>query len=574
MNSFKKIIYLTILFTLSLNTSFAGNNFKGKTELEGTEFEVGEQFLVQYKLVTTGSYSLTNARFNLIGGDFGDLEIIRQGQDGGMNFDFSNEISAFTYKYFLKANKPGKYKIPAVTIVLNGKKYPTQAATVNIVAQTKDANVSGDLMLQLKPNKQNVYVGESIRYDLYWYSAYYSKGFQLKELPKFDGFIVETIQSKSQIKRRTINGKTYLTNKVCSFILTPIKSGVLKIPAVKGDMYLTSGRGFIQQTQTQELMSGTSTLKVKPLPSAPSNVEGTVLVGDFTIKTTIDKETLATNDAVTIKITLSGSGNLNKLGELALNFPTAFETLPATAKNNITTNSSGISGSKTFEFVAIPRQPGNFSIKPITVWAFNPKTKKYYSLTTKELNIKVTGDAIGDYATNPTQGNKQALTIQNTDIRYIQPITDLKTTEKFTFTHSTLHHILLWLSAIIFAAGTFIFRIKGKQKGKKQNASKTAQKYLRSAKLEITGEKDKFYALVDEALNNYFLTKLEIEQSELNKEKIQTFLTEQSVNPTLIQQTLKISNDCKMARFSPAILAPQEMYDQAVNIINQLEDQL
>lgn len=574
MNSFKNTIYLTILFTLSLNIAFAGNNFRGKTEIEGTEFEVGEQFLVQYKLVTTGSYSLTNARFNLLGAEFGDLEIIRQGQDAGMNFDFSNEISAFTYKYFLKAKKPGKYKIPAVIIVLNGKKYPTQATTVNIVAQTKDANVSGDLMLQLKPNKQSVYVGESIRYDLYWYSAYYSKGFQLRALPKFDGFIVETIQSKSQIKRRTINGKTYLTNKVCSFVLTPIKSGTLKIPAVKGDMYLTSGRGFMQQTQTQEVASSSSKLEVKALPNPPNKVEGTVLVGDFKVKTSIDKQTLVTNDAVTIKVTLSGNGNLNKLDGLELKFPTAFETLPTATKNNIKTNSNGVSGNKTFEFVAIPRQPGNFTIKPITVWAFNPKNEKYYSLTTNEITIEVTGDAIGDYATNTTIGNKQDVTIQNTDIRYIQPLNEITRNQQFIFTHSTLHHVLLWLCVITFAAGTFLFGLKGKKKSKKQNANKTALKYLRIAKNEITGDKNKFYALVDEALNNYFLTKLEIEQSELNKDKIEAFLKEQSVDTTLIEKALKISNDCKMARFSPATMAPQAMYEEAIATINELENQL
>ena len=106
--------------------------------------------------------------------------------------------AVFTYKYVLKGNKPGNYTVPAITINMNGKSYPTQSKEISIVKKSKDTGVSGDLMLQLKPNKTSVYVGEPIRCDLQWYSSFQAQGFQLKELPKFDGFVVKALEAKTK----------------------------------------------------------------------------------------------------------------------------------------------------------------------------------------------------------------------------------------------------------------------------------------------------------------------------------------------------------------------------------------
>ena len=151
------------------------------------------------------------------------------GNSQSTSFGSNGMQDNLTYQYYLKANKSGKFKLPAITFILDGKSYKTQEKTVRIVKPSTIARVNGDLMLSLKPNKNSVYVGETIKYDLHWYSAYQVQDVRLKEIPKFDGFIIKTIQSKTQKKIRTINGKKYLTNKDYTFILTPIKAGKLKL---------------------------------------------------------------------------------------------------------------------------------------------------------------------------------------------------------------------------------------------------------------------------------------------------------------------------------------------------------
>lgn len=569
---------LTVLAFLMSSSLFAGGNFKGITQVEGNEFEVGEQFLVEYRLVASGSYTLMNPRFSVSPANFGELEVIQHGQDRSMSFGFGDN-SVFKYKYFLKAKSPGRYTIPAITITMDGKKYATQTKSVVITPKTKDTNVAGDLMLQLKPNKNSVYVGESIRYDLYWYSAFQAKGFQMKELPKFDGFIVKTIQSDTKVKVKTINGKKYLTNKEYSFILTPIKPGKIKLPEVKGDVYLTTGRGFFQQTETREISTGRLTLEVKPLPSPPKEATEPILVGDYKLTTSIDKNELEVNDAITVRYKLSGNGNLNKISNMDIQFPSAFEALPPTSKDNVKTDISGIHGFKTFEFVAIPRQSGTFEIPSETIWAFNPKTKNYYNLKTDPIKIQVNGDGSSDAAPYIASGSGREVELQGSDIRYLNDIENLNTKGSTSFTGSVLQYILLFLVLGGFAGASFVFKERTYTKSeiksdKKAKANKVVQKFLKDAAKEINGDKNKFYELVDEALNKYLLGKLMIEQSELNKTVITQKLEELKINTDLISATLKVSNDCKMARFSPMVLPPDEMYKQAENVINELERQI
>ena len=570
-------ISLVIFFSTLSCSLFAGGSFKGITEIEGSEFEVGEEFVVSYKLAAKGSYSLSNPQFSLDGAKFNGLEVIRQGQDRSFSFGFGDN-AVFTYKYVLKGNKPGNYTVPAITINMNGKSYPTQSKKISIVKKSKETGVTGDLMLQLKPNKTSVYVGQPIRCDLQWYSSFQTQGFRLKELPKFDGFVVKALEAKTKSKLKTINGKKYLTGKSYSFILTPIKAGTVKLPVVKGDIYLTTGRGFFQQTEPREITSNSVSLKVKPLPSAPKGTSNPILVGQFKLKTRLDKKELNVNDAVTIRLSINGSGNLNAINDLEINFPSAFETLPPTVKNNVKTDLSGIHGSKTFEFVAIPRQPGTFTIPSIKISAFNPKQKKYYTLNSNPVTIKVTGSGSLDANPYSSAGGKD-VEIQGSDIRYINEVEKLSAEKKSDYTRSLFQYLVLALCLITFGIGSFTFKtrllskseVKSKQKAK---ASKVAKKYLKSAQKEINGDKSKFYALVDDALNNYLLGKLMIEQSQLKQQTITDEFKKQHVNESLIEETLKISNDCKMARFSPLVLAPNEMFLKAEKVINELENQL
>lgn len=568
---------LTMIVMLFSSASFAGGSIKGITKVEGTEFEVGEQFMVQYILKATGKRLSGNLKIS--GDNFGDLEIIGQNSSESSRNINSKITHELTYQYYFQSSEPGTVNIPGIIFILNGKQYPCQSKKIRITKPRNDLSISGDYNLVLKPNKTEVYVGEPIRYDLIWYSAIRAEKLEFSEIPKFDGFVKSTFDSESQKRIKTINGKKYLTRKRASFLLNPINSGKITIPSVKADLYIPKRQGWRTVLQPKTLSTGSQFLKVKPLPTPPNNKIKGAAVGAFTIKTILDKSELEVDDALTVRIKFNGVGNLNNISDLNIVFPTAFEALPPTVKNNITTDKDGIRGSKTFEFVAIPRQPGTFKIPSIEVWAFNPKTGKYYSMKSDPLTVKVTGTGTGDATPYVSSNGGNDVELQGSDIRYLNNINSLSTGDSSSFTYSALQFVLLFLALGGFVAGTFIFKEKSYSKNevksnKKAKANKVAQKYLKDAQKELNGDKNKFYELVDEAINKYLLGKLMIEQSQLKKEIITQELSKHNVSTQLIDQTIKISNDCKMARFSPMILPPNEMFIEAEKVINELENQL
>ena len=195
------------------------------------------------------------------------------------------------------------------------------------------------------------------------------------------------------------------------------------------------------------------------------------------------------------------------------------------------------------------------------------------------LTVKITGTGTGDATPYVSSNGGNDVELQGSDIRYLNNINGLSTSDSSSFTYSALQFVLLFLALGGFVAGTFIFKEKSYSKNevksnKKAKANKVAQKYLKDAQKELNGDKNKFYELVDEAINKYLLGKLMIEQSQLKKEIITRELSNHNVSTQLIDQTIKISNDCKMARFSPMILPPNEMFIEAEKVINELENQL
>lgn len=574
--AFKYGILKIVVLVLCFNTSaLSAQKTYAKVDLDGNEFEVNEQFSITYALVKEGQQFTSSPKLEepTFGSEFNLMGKSNANKSFNLNGKITSEIGVM---YYASISKPGTYTVPKATFILNGKTYSSQTKTIKILKPTTNNNIAGDLILKLKPNKNSAYVGESIKLDLIYYSAFNTNGFQLSELPKFNGFVTKTIQSKQHQKIRTINGKKYITAKVASFVLTPIKTGKLKIPSIKGNISLVDRRSFFPREVQKEIQSGISYLNIKPLPTPkPKDFSG--LVGDFKVEYKVDKTSLPVNDAVTINITVNGTGNLENLNDLNFELPNGLEALPPTQKNNYKTGLAGTTGSKTFEYIVIPRNPGTFKLPDLSLSFFNTKTKKYTTINKKGKVIEASGNAVTNNGiiNNP----KSVVQIRNNDIRYLQDIEELTPAKKSFFTNSIFHYLTIIFLIIGFPVlhlvfkpqKKSIFKIKTENKAK---ANKIAKSYLKDAKNNIEGDKNKFYDAVDEAMNKYLLNKLMIDQTDLALHQIKTILNEKGVDESTINKTIEVFNNCKMGRFSPIGKNTKEIYDSAINIINELENQI
>jgi hypothetical protein len=258
-------------------------------------------------------------------------------------------------------------------------------------------------------------------------------------------------------------------------------------------------------------------------------------------------------------------------------FPVDFEVYAPTVKENIQVGVEGMTGSKTFEFLAIPRTQGSYIIPPIEFSYFDPSQARYVSHKTEEFKITVQkGDErFMATATGTAEQNK----FLNRDIEFIKMQTSkLKPVdEKFLF--STTFWILFVQPFWMFALIVIGHRRRNIRNAdivglRNRRAFKEAKKNLRKAeKFMNENNKDAFYVEISQALWGFLSKKFNIPVAELSIENVHHVLLGKQIQTEHIDQFLKALENCEFARFAPngsSAQSMQEVYDEAFSVISNI----
>jgi hypothetical protein len=370
-----------------------------------------------------------------------------------------------------------------------------------------------------------------------------------------DGVWTEEITAEKKgwpTKQESINGVRYNIYTLKKEIVFPQKTGEIIIPAF--DITARVNRSFFNQGSVINVKSNTQVLTVKALPTnAPISFESQVGKG-YKFEVTYSTTELKTNEPIDLKIKISGKGNLKQLNAPELNFPTDFEVFDPEIKNNVKVSSSGLSGSKEFTYLIIPRHHGVFDIDPIKFSYFNTATGKYKTLTSEAVKINVLKGESGNL-TSTSSGNKQDVKLLNNEIRHIEHETELNPVNDFFF-GTTNYFLALGSPFLLFFLVFFTKRITGKEKNQVElthkNASKSAIARLANAEKHLKENNDlEYFEELHNAIDGYLSHKFKIPISGLNKKRIEEELTKISIDVTTTTALLKVLKDCEMARFAP-----------------------
>ena len=300
------------------------------------------------------------------------------------------------------------------------------------------------------------------------------------------------------------------------------------------------------------------------------------------MQATIDKQDVKANDAITLKVKISGNGNLKLIEPLKIDFPPDFETYDPKIINNLKNTTSGVTGSKTFEYLIIPRHAGNFRIPPIVFSFFAPKIKQYKTITSDEFKIYVEKADEGEATTIITGLSKEDLKFIGSDIHFIKT-NNFNLLKKGKHLFGSLMFYLSYLIALIIFFVIFILlRKKIKQNAnlmlvKNRRAKKVSKKRLKAA-LSYLKQKnnEQFYNEVLRAFWGYLSDKLSIPVSELSKDSAANTLKNYNIDNALITQFMNVIDTCEYARYAPLTEASQmdNLYSQAINTIRNLEQKL
>ncbi len=500
----------------------------------------------------------------------------------------------YIWTVYMQANKEGTYELPEASVKLpNGtiiqadpysitvgkpnNQLPKPQNNQNIANNNvpKSSQIS-ELSMLLSLNKKSVYIGEPIIAQLILYSLYEIDIIDYKP-GNYNGFWTQDMinQKNIQAVRKIINGKNYLVATMDKKLIFPQKTGELKITPYKLEVQLYDFWGFPSGTKT--IYSNQASVIVKPLPekNKPSDFSGAV--GTFSISAKLDKDTANLDQPVKLVLKISGTGNFGLFDDPDVNLPTTFEAIQNTSKDNLSPSIDGLTGSKTYTFLFVPRAPGNYTIQPITFSYFNPQTKKYYTIETKTLNIYIKN------APTDTSSYKNITTtpIQELakDITYIYD-KPFKLHKKNLYCYKRKYFILSYVIILLITA-IYIFwrreKIKSAKDVRKQKfllADKITKKHLKRAYALLKQNKiQEFYQAIDSALSDYVSNKLDIPKSELTLENITQKMLQFDIDTSIAEKYTEIIKKIQTARFAPEIaqLDPKEAFDQAKNIIAEIE---
>lgn len=598
----KKSLYLLIVLLLASGGSVWSQKIKFTTSAP-KKIGTGQRFKLTYTLNADGSgFEINNlSGFNVLSGPsrYSNSSIsIVNGR--------STQSLSTTWTYVLQPKKVGKFTLPSASITASdGKKYSSNTVAIEVVkGNAPAANQKGgqggnkpkikgdDLFVRLNVSGKNLYRGEHLIATVKLYTRIDLSGINESKFPAYNGFWTEDYYTADRLnfKREQVNGKPYNVATIKRSVLIPQRSGKLTIDpvemkAVHPYRVKTQQRGFFFDPfgSVKELekwiKSPPIEIKVKALPGgAPETFTGGVGTLDFGV--TLDRQEVVTNEPISLSATVSGKGNLRLIDPLEIDFPADFEVYDPQTDSKVKADASGMSGSKTFDYLIIPRHAGEFTIPEIAFSYFNPTKKKYETKTAGPFEIKVEKGEGDDATTLVDMGTgKSAIKVLGNDIRYLKTgDVSLSKRDRYFFGTGGFYS-LLGLPLVGFFA--FVFLVRNRRKANSdvaavanRKAGKLAKKHLNTAATLLQGaDRGGFYKEVLKGIWGYLSGKLGISPADLNKESVRAGLEKKGMPANVIEELVAFLNKCEYAQFAPGSGGEnlQAVYDEAAGLINKME---
>jgi hypothetical protein len=503
-----------------------------------------------------------------------------------------------TYSYFLLPMQKGVLVIRQASIDIRGQIYKTSPIKITVTAaveQPRDPNdtqVTADQSLHLvaEISKTNPYLNEPITVVYKIYFSYNIGITNWRELdkPKYNDFWSQNIDIKQLVAEEgRYKGEKYRFVTLRKTVLYPQKSGKLVIEplSLDVDVQLPSNRrnifGQVLLVEDHKRVSaGAKTINVKALPEAGKPADFSGAVGRFAFKVIPSKTNIKSGESLDLEVSVSGTGNLKLFTLPKPIVPTALEMYDPVHSEKVSTPLSGMTGRISDKYAIIPQYKGKYPIKPMTFTYFDLGSQSYKTVTSPEIMINVLeGPNATDNSVASTSDTKKSAVLSSAQFKFIKLKSDLTSMNQSDFYGSTLFYLLACLPFLCIPVIVLFKKkkeaIDGDVAGNKIKLSnKLAKKYLSEAQKEI-GNKEPFYIALEKAMHNFLKAKINIETSEMSKEKISEILLERKANPESISAFINLTENCEFARYAPSTsTAIQQDYEKAVAIISELEKQI
>ena len=570
---------------------------------------VGEQFRLTY---TVNTQNASDFR----AGDIPDELEVLIGPNRSMQSSYqminghTSSSSSITYTYIVSATKNGTFTIPAAHVVVGGKTIASNTLTIKVsgtaqgnsggssrqhrqeeAEEIRDAGsqISGsDLFIKVSANKKRVYEQEPI---LLTYKVYTLVGLtSLRgDMPDLKSFYTQEVSLPTQksFSIETFNGRPYKTTTWSQYVMFPQMTGKLQIPSITFEgivvqqnrnidpfeAFFNGGSGYIEVKK--KIVAPGIDIQVDPLPERPAGFSGGV--GHFSVSASLNKTETKANDPVTLRITISGVGNLKLVKQPQVELPKDFDKYEPKITDKTKLTSAGIEGSMIYDILIVPRHQGHYELPPVSLTYFDTTAKAYKTVTSEPLTLDVAkGSGPGAMTDFSGQQDLQEL---SRDIRYIKTGDVRQQGIDEFFFGSVAYWVTLAIMALVFISLFVIFRQRAIEnanvtKRRAGKANKVATKRLKKASsLMAENKPSEFYDEVLRALWGYVGDKLNIPVEQLSHDNISQRLSDRNVGEETIGQFIGALDECEFERYAPGDPKGNmnKVYEKAMTAIEKIE---
>jgi hypothetical protein len=608
MPQIKKIIFVIILLIILCNKSSA-QTFTAS--VNNTTVGVNEPFEVSFQFNGDDMNSIKNFRAP----DFKNFNVISgPNQSTSMQIINGAVSSSITYSFYITAVSVGTYTIGSASVEYKSKTFNSEPIKMTIVKSSvppptqqqgagvqtvNNKNLAENVFIRAFADRQKVYKGEQVTVTYKLYTRLDISSPQISKLPQYQGFWAEEIDTPNRIffSTEVVDGKQFRVATIKKAALFPTQTGQLSVtpfeltipvmvpkPKRRGDIFDEFFNDpFFNRTQTVEYKAKSNTLKIDVLPlpdvNEPKSFKGAV--GDYSFNASIDKNSVKVNEPLTLKLTVSGTGNISLLDLPEVNLPGGFEKYEPKTSDKVN-HGARISGQKVVEYLIVPRAEGKKEIPPVEFSYFNPADRRYTTITSKPFSVNVEKGE-GSFVQGSGGFSKEDVRLLGEDIRFIKTTND-DLVKKGEFIFEKLWFWTITVFPIVAFIGLVAWRKRedkftgNVQLMKYQRAEKIARNRLKNAKKSLEAKNQvSFYSDISQALFGYLEDKLRIPKSEFSLEKAIENLKQNNISEDLLNDVKNAVETSEFSRFAPQSNGQSpmnEMYDRAVRIIVDLEKNL
>ncbi len=589
--SFRQSLFLLAAW-FALSGPAAAQDPAVRAYVDRTELAVGEAFTLSVEISGTASGEPKLPPMD----DFGSF--LGSGSSQQIQFINGQMSATRTITYTFQATRAGKFTIGPVSVNLDGKVQKTDPITIEIGSSPSAGRNApnrsprpsvdepdlpeGALFVRALPSARQVYLNQPVVISYKIYTRLDLSSYGVSKQPAAGGFWVEDypIGNRPQTSVEVINGKRYVVAVIKKLALYPTTSGKktvsplelqceVTLPRRRGslldDFFGSPFRGFGEPV-TKLISSDEVEINVLPLPEEgkPRGFDGAV--GTFSVDLTADKDEVSVNDAATLRLTVSGEGNFPTMGTPELTLPSTFETYPPKIEEKIDKASAGLRGSKTYEYVVIPRSAGAETIGPFDLAYFDPQSKSYKTARSDAVTLHVSGSGnSGDEMSAPVA--KQELKLLGQDIRFIK--TNSAGFRKIGA--GRISSTTLWVAGLLpllalaaaFSYRKRLDRVRGDiAYARDRRAFRLARKRLAKARALLDpSTQSEFFAEAGKALHGFLADKLNIAEAGLISDQVGALLAEKGVPEEVTEAYFDCMHTCDLQRFAPSQATKAQMME-------------